>query len=158
MKALTIFQPWCTLIVAGAKPWEWRGWPAPKAIVGQRIVLHASVRPMRLGEIDDMLTRIDDGESSLDAAIALPIVARVRDAFHSLSRHTAARMLPLAAGLGTAILGKPISATDWAKEHAPGFDSDRLDHSKWAWPLTSIERWEPVRPARGMMGFWEWRE
>ena len=41
MKALTIWQPWATLIMAGAKPYEWRTWPAPKWIQGQRIVIHA---------------------------------------------------------------------------------------------------------------------
>jgi len=28
MKALTIWQPWASLIMAGYKPYEFRGWPA----------------------------------------------------------------------------------------------------------------------------------
>lgn len=146
MKALTIWQPWATLIMAGAKPWEWRGWRAPSAVVGQRIVIHAGARMPRASEIADILARIDDDESSLDPAIAIPLL-----------RDTPMLSWPLAAGLGTAVLERSIPAIVWANKHCkPGFDSDRLDHSKFAWPLTEIERWESVRPARGHQGFWIW--
>ena len=29
MRALTIWQPWASLIIIGAKPFEWRRWRAP---------------------------------------------------------------------------------------------------------------------------------
>lgn len=42
---------------------------------------------------------------------------------------------------------------------APDFaDSDRIDHQKFAWPLTDIEKFEPPIPARGAQGFWHWSE
>ena len=47
MKALTLHQPWASLIVEGFKPREFRVWAAPQALVGQRIVIHAAKRPMR---------------------------------------------------------------------------------------------------------------
>jgi hypothetical protein len=62
MKALTIWQPWASLIMAGAKPVEWRGWPCPRWIVGQRIAIHAGARPARPAEIADIIARIDDTE------------------------------------------------------------------------------------------------
>ena len=44
MKALTIWQPWASLIIAGAKPFEFRGWRPPASLIGQRIVIHAAAR------------------------------------------------------------------------------------------------------------------
>lgn len=38
MKALTIWQPWASLIISGAKPYEFRGWRIPESLIGQRIV------------------------------------------------------------------------------------------------------------------------
>jgi hypothetical protein len=146
MKALTIWQPWASLIIAGAKPVEWRGWACPRWIVGQRIAIHAGTRAAKPAEIADIIERIDDDETSLISEIARPLLTAV---------HT--RSWPLSSVLGTAIIGRPIPVIEWLREHAPDFlDSDRIDHSKFAWPLTGIERFEPVIPARGAQGFWDW--
>ena len=51
MKALTIWQPWASLIIAGAKPYEFRGWRAPRALIGQRIVIHAAARKIDRDEV-----------------------------------------------------------------------------------------------------------
>lgn len=42
MKAITLWQPWATLIAIGAKTIETRSWPAPPALYGQRIAIHAA--------------------------------------------------------------------------------------------------------------------
>lgn len=42
MKAITIKQPWASLIVHGIKNIENRTWPCPKKYIGQRILIHAS--------------------------------------------------------------------------------------------------------------------
>ena len=44
MKTLTLHQPWASLIRDGDKAIETRSWPAPKALVGQRIAIHAGKR------------------------------------------------------------------------------------------------------------------
>jgi hypothetical protein len=148
MKAITIWQAWASLIMAGAKPWEWRGWPAPNRLVGTRIAIHAGARPVRLTEIAELVIEIRGGASSLVADVALDLL----DSLH----HSA---WPLSSVLGTARLGAPISALAWAQQHlAAGYDSSRIDHHKFAWPLTDIERFEPPIPARGAQGFWNWPE
>jgi hypothetical protein len=51
MKALTIWQPWGSLIIIGAKPYEFRGQsylayinhPEP----GERVAIHVGARPVR---------------------------------------------------------------------------------------------------------------
>lgn len=42
MKALSIWQPWATLIMTGHKRIETRGWAAPYSIRGQRIAIAAT--------------------------------------------------------------------------------------------------------------------
>jgi ASCH domain. len=54
MKALTIWQPWASLIIAGAKPYEFRGWRAPRSLIGQRIVIHAAARKIDMEEVGNL--------------------------------------------------------------------------------------------------------
>ena len=42
MKALSLWQPWASLVAAGGKQMETRSWPAPAALVGERLAIHAS--------------------------------------------------------------------------------------------------------------------
>lgn len=41
MKAITLWQPWATLIAIGAKRIETRNWRAPASLNGQWIAIHA---------------------------------------------------------------------------------------------------------------------
>jgi hypothetical protein len=146
MKALTIWQPWASLVMAGAKPWEWRRWPPPRSLIGQRLAVHAGKRAVKPQDIAEIVIDIRRGDSSLVADIALELLDRVH---HS--------MWPLSSMLGTAIVGEPVPALAWAAAHLkPGYDSTRIDHHNFAWPLTEIERFEPPIPARGAQGLWDW--
>lgn len=51
MKALTLWQPWASLIALGVKTIETRSWAAPKSLIGQRIAIHASKRGLPVGGI-----------------------------------------------------------------------------------------------------------
>lgn len=42
MKAISLWQPWASLIACGAKTIETRSWPAPSTVVGARIAIHAA--------------------------------------------------------------------------------------------------------------------
>jgi hypothetical protein len=100
MKALTIWQPWASLIMAGCKPYEFPGWPPPRWVVGQRIVIQAATRLIKNGEMVDLLNRLG---TSLDGTglIAGPALDLLQRAWHRRA------ILLLAAGLSTAVLGKP---------------------------------------------------
>ena len=41
MKAITLHQPWATLIAEGIKTIETRSWAPPSYLIGQRIAIHA---------------------------------------------------------------------------------------------------------------------
>lgn len=134
------------MIMAGVKRYEFRRWPAPKHLVGQRIVIHAGARPMKAPELLDLRMRCREGDTALDAVPALALIGRVL---------RGEIQLPLASGLGTAMLGEPKRAVELFGEVA---DSDRIDQHLWCWPLTGVERFEPIVPARGFQGFWPWPE
>ncbi len=159
MKAITIYQPWASLIMVGAKPYEFR----PKSYqrymnapaIGERIGIHASVRPVKPAEVEDLLRQIrresygGDKHGFLTGLViekASELLERVRAA-HKY------RLLPLGCMLGTAILGKPRNAG--AIFAGLPHDSDRGDFN-WAWPLSSIEPFDAPVPVRGLQGFWNW--
>lgn len=149
-KALTLWEPWASLIMIGAKPWEFRKWnftdkPHLAKLVGQRFVVHAGARPPKKFELEDIITRIDDGESALVADIARPFIEKVLDG---------EVRLPLAHALGTAVLGQPQKSFDLFKHIVA--DSDRLDHQMYAWPVSAIEAFPSPVPAAGAQGFWNW--
>lgn len=42
MKAISLWQPWASLIAAGAKPFETRHWAPPRELIGSTIAIHAA--------------------------------------------------------------------------------------------------------------------
>lgn len=42
MKAISLWQPWASLIACGAKPFETRSWAPPRDLIGQPIAIHAA--------------------------------------------------------------------------------------------------------------------
>jgi hypothetical protein len=146
MKALTIWQPWASLIIAGAKSFEWRTWPPPASLIGQRLAIHAGARKVEASDILQILDLIEAGESSLVGDIAGPLLRRVP-----------LGAWPRSSVLGTAIVCPPISAAEYARKYSRrGQDSTRIDHHQLGWPLRDIERFEPPVPARGAQGLWDW--
>ena len=57
MRALTLHQPWATLIALGIKTIETRSWPPPAGMLGQTIAIHAgrTLEPYPGPDIDAIL-------------------------------------------------------------------------------------------------------
>lgn len=162
MKALTIWQPWASLIVAGAKPFEFRGWRAPRSLIGQRIVIHAAARRIDPAEVASVFValrdreisdghRITAAETCLHPEAALPILARAWSPGEEAP-------LPLAAGIGTAIVGEPRNGLEIAEEFGVprANDSNRDQHANWGWPMLEVERWDLPVSMKGRQGVWNW--
>jgi hypothetical protein len=152
VKAFTIWQPWASLIMVGAKPDEFR----PKSYleyiaaprVGDTIAIHAGARKIKLPEVHDLLTRLgrDDDRTALVPALALPLLERI------LNAPIGQPVVPLMHLLGTAVIGEPQLACDRFKMQVADSDRGAFD---WAWPLSDIRPF--VRPIemRGAQGFWD---
>lgn len=135
MKALTIWQPWASLIVGGWKPYEFRGWAAPASIVGQRIGVHAAKRPIKAGELRDIMNYACGPVGRSDG-----LDVACMDLLERVWRREAE--LPMSAVLGTALLGAPKVA----QENVVGL--------RYAWPMLAVEKWEEPVPMKGAQGFW----
>jgi hypothetical protein len=155
IKCITLYQPWASLIMIGAKPWEFRSWSYVARGVGVRpgdtIGIHAGARPIKPAEVRDLLARLDDpiGSTGLIPDLARPLLDRL------MSTPKCLGIIEQSALLGTARIGTPILSCDVKPEWAALInDSDRLEHCNWAWPMTDIHRFaDPVMIA-GHQGFW----
>lgn len=160
MKALTLWQPWASLIIVGAKPIEWRHWRAPASMIGQRIVIHAATRPVEKVEVFALRLRLIREGRQLVAGETpdQPTSMTVAPALELLRAWSNGEVeLPTGAGLGTAVLGTPALASDLGFTLGTvGLDSDRLEKQNWGWPLADIERWDEPVPMRGRQSFWNW--
>lgn len=151
MKALTIYQPWASLIIAGAKPVEFRDWNYlarndTVGLLGRRIVIHAAARAIAPAEIMDLIARCKAGDTSLIVEKALPLLERIADA------HQCKGVIEIGAGIGTAVIGTTYRVEGTFQKP----DSDRLMHHQWAWPLSDPKPFLVPVPIRGQQGFWPW--
>jgi len=156
IKALTVWQPWASLIIIGAKPIEWRKWRLSQSMVGERFVNHAGSRPIRRDEVEGLLAMCLRERRQRDRGqpITHPTTLDVDKAIKLLDRIVAGDTLPIGAALGTGVFGEPRLASDL------GFpvDSDRLEMQNWGWPISEIERWEEPIAIAGAQGLWRWPE
>jgi hypothetical protein len=153
MKAITVWQPWASLIIVGAKPYEFRSWPPPASLLGKRIVIHAAARKIDRREVQQLVRLLEAGgryaaRTCLHADKALPLL---RAAMGGMD-------LPLSSGLGTAIVGCPRNGIEIAAEFGvPRVnDSDRDQHANWGWPMQAVEPFEQPFPMKGAQGLWNW--
>lgn len=178
MKAITLWQPWASLVLVGAKPYEFRGWCPPKWMHGSRIAIHAGARPIRRSEVWDLIQRLKSTNPAINPCLhpepALTLLERVLEGLPAgrrgspqsaplfgdapeLDQPTPFR-LPLSCIVCTAVLGKPKPGNLCAAEFGrAGNDSDRHQHFNWGWPLTDIKPVMPHVEANGAQGFWDWR-
>lgn len=146
LKALTIWQPWASLIMLGFKRYEFRPWAAPRSLIGQRIVIHAGARKWRDDEVLSIIT--GESQSCWPLNPASYAAEQMGDLLDNLRRGKTT--LPLSAGLGTVLLGTPKTA----RELAP--DDDNVEPRMWGWPVSEPEAFPEPIASRGAQGFWNW--
>jgi len=154
MKAITLWQPWASLVMIGAKPLEFRKWDYRErggAAVGERVAMHAGARPIKMPEILDLLHRLDDPICSTGL-----VADRARVLLHRIAAASKGRgVVELSAVLGTVRLGEPKLAEEAMPKWKGAIgDSDRLEHCKWAWPMLDVEAFAEPIPMKGWQGFW----
>lgn len=148
MKALTVYQPWASLIAHELKPYEFRSWPAPKHCINQSIAIHAGTRQVNLDEVRELITAVErdqPGTALKNKEETLDFLERVL---------VSPGMLPRSSVVCTAFMGRPQESIKLFGRQAA--DSDWFVQHKWAWPLMRVERLEPPEPASGKQGFWDW--
>lgn len=142
MNAITLWQPWASLIAVGAKHHETRGWRT-----GYRgmLAIHAAARVPTVLDMEPLRDALElargrrpelvPGLEALVKAHGGPrgvVVAtcRLADCFQITEANTPADAIDVCAG-------------NWE----PG---------RWAWRLEAVVEWLDPRPVRGKQGFFHW--
>jgi len=136
MKALTIWQPWASLIIIGALRADVRrrhyrrfaGAPAP----GERIVIHSATRAVRRHEVEQLLNRLREDPLLIDR-LARPFL-------NKLWLSEGCQGAIFGCGLGTATIG----------------DAVEIEDHTYAWLMERPRPWARPVPAAGSQGFWRW--
>ena len=141
MKAISIKQPWASLIVHGIKNIENRAWKVPERYIGQRVLIHASGKPDK----EPYMLFNDVQADAIDGSI-MDVCA----SYHQLS----------------SIIGS-VEITDcvinhhsiWAEKslNKEGFIPIHWDAIKptYNWVLANPILFDKPIPAKGKLSFWE---
>ena len=127
LRALTLHQPWASLIAEGHKMYETRSWPAPFDAVGHDIIIHAGKRVDRSFANSPLATQLLGGTYRLPVGAAVAI-ARL----DAVERTERARMW--------------LSDTE---QRLGDFSAGRF-----AWKLVYVRRLRKPIPMRGLQGLW----
>lgn len=144
--ALTIHQPWASLIACGAKTIETRGWFPPNGWTGE-LLIHAA-KHYATGSTKAARAEFEE------TCLRQPFLDRLLEAGYRSSND-----LPRAAIIAVAQLKRvaPMTAEGIATlaatkpdEYAFGF----YEVGRYAWVLESVQRLREPVPARGMQKLW----
>lgn len=175
MKAISLWQPWASLIACGAKPYETRSWAPPAELIGATIAIHAAKKidkgaaqfaqdlvygqhqPGGFELADKLATVIDDAPDDLMGRFGqavLPIgcvvcTARLDAAF--LLGEPAADAIVPAARVVRRIADRPM----WEWGVVPYDDFGDYAPGRWAWLLRDVRPLTPPAPAVGHQGFFD---
>jgi hypothetical protein len=125
MKALSLLQPWASLIVCGLKDIENRDWHAPRNLIGQRIAIHASKK------LDP-----EEFDSAMSMARGIGCFGNADDWNPQLYPHGC-------------IIGEATLAAVVKESTSPWFVGE------FGFVLTNPKSYLRPIPIRGQLGFWQ---
>lgn len=161
MKALTLHQPWASLIAFEVKTIETRSWSTKYR---GPLAIHAGLSQIGAGECsecwDALRAEVGWTETPLGAVVATCTLVDVvpTDSMADLTRITGGEFPCI-----------DLRDTDWMDEHEPMCDyggrtwdlaANRpygdFTSGRFAWLLADIVPLDPPVPAKGRQGLWEW--
>ncbi len=150
MKAITIHQPWASLIAIGAKRFETRGW---KTNYRGPIAIHASKK-----DPHDMMQSLDH---DVQRAIYKEFYDRLGIGSGALKR------MPTGSIVAFADLSNCLKSVDtWTDGYelegrrliySPEYDFGDFTPGRFAWELTDVKVLDEPIPAKGQQGLWNWK-
>jgi hypothetical protein len=133
--AISLHQPWAQLLILQIKRNETRHWRAPDVYLDRDILIHASKRPVHLGELGDELATICRDFLGTQFRTRLPMGCLLGPARLSQCLRMGDPPTRLAADLGDVVCG------NWAPD-------------RFAWLFSNPRPFSDPIPARGHQGFW----
>jgi len=175
MKAISLWQPWASLIAAGLKPYETRDWFPPAKLIGQKIAIHAAKKvdkgAAQFAEEIMYGQHADLGHAGADKISAtfnkpgdfdwanLGMAPMPVGCVVATAKLAAAFKIGDTAREGSALTAKVTSAIWFYKTETP--TSIRIDDfgdyspGRWAWLLTDVKAINPPAPVKGAQGFFD---
>ena len=136
MKAITLHQPWASLIACNAKLIETRSWQPSKGLIGQRIAIHAGKQIIHIPDHTypdyNIAVRAHLGTDWPDKLPTGAIVA--------IATLTKARQINSPTDLPT---GDELLFGEYG-------------YLRWMWFLSDVRVIEPPIATRGYQGLWNW--
>lgn len=126
MKAITIKQPWASLICHGIKDIENRTWKCPKKYIGQRVLIHASGSHGKKFEIN-----LTDEQ--------------MKQAFSLISEKSTSGKWEFGAIIGSVVIADCVQnhPSVWAEKGC------------WNWVLEDPVLFDKTYATKGKLGFWD---
>jgi hypothetical protein len=149
--AISLWQPYATLIDVGAKRFETRHWPAPDRFIGKWVAIHAAARKITRAELDDFYADdlVGDALGFCHWHLRIPYGAVVCIA--KLSACWRVLEYELVNGILLEDCRKPNQRKhiddDGFGDYSPG---------RYCWELSQVRSLAAAVPARGAQGWWEW--
>lgn len=155
MRAITLWEPWASLIANGHKTFETRGHAIPQHMIGKRVAIRAAKRLAHP-------THLDWYKVELGAQFHVTN-------FRYFDPHSIRDKLPYGHILATAILMEDLLVPEDGDYHRLGRDrraefgirltTDEkygdFSAGRHLWRLEDVQRLDEPIPARGFQGFWE---
>ena len=143
--ALTLHQPWASLIAEGVKTEETRDWAPPRDVIGQRIAIHAGKRKMDRDALE-LLDKLDDEGPPLPMG-AVVCTAKLVGAFQ-VEDHDNYDGVAIVCSVVGSLIG------DWTETSQ--FPDEYGDWSigRWIWCLDDIRMLRIPVPVRGYQKMW----
>jgi hypothetical protein len=168
MKAISLWQPWASLIACGAKPYETRSWAPPRKLIGQTIAIHAAKKIDR--EAAEFAEELVYGQHGHDLGDRLEaswggdqccdeLMGKFGNALMPIGCVVCTARLDAAYLLGEKMDGIPAARVVRALGHETravaydGFGDYAV--GRWAWLLNNVRPLTPPAPARGAQGFFD---
>lgn len=159
LPALTIYQPWCSLIAVGAKRFETRSWAPPVRHIGYRWALHAGAQRPTPSLLRGLTVK---DTQAMELALGIPLGGWQR--------------LPLASVVA---FGKLAGAYRVGRRNGMELETDALvpgslaldritlnptedvmgDYSagRWLWWFDDVAALKTPIPAKGRQGVWHYQ-
>lgn len=157
MKAITLHQPWASLIIGRAKQYETRSWCPPSTLFGQRIAIHAGKKQITQQLFDALPIRVQTWCAmhygsliEFEYGVILGTVQLI-SAFHI---HDTSGTTP------NMFHGEIYDGFVWGEYNTmetTEYEIEKGDFSigRYAWRMDKVNRFIKPVPQKGHQGFWE---
>ena len=150
MKAISIKQPWASLIAHGIKDVENRTWKCPTKYIGQRVLIHASGKPLQcIGFFDSILTN--------EQLSALPKDKDFKDYGFEVGSIIGSIKIVGCVINHPSVWAEKSEAYDFDKDVFPNGAPSNVGKKgdTYNWLLAEPILFEEPIPAKGKLSFWE---